>query len=62
MNSKITDMKKKLTQGEINKLKVLKHKRQKLETELAEYMENYIEPMEEKIEELRKQIDKIELE
>lgn len=62
MNSKITDMKKKLTQGERNKLKVLKHKRQKIETELAEYLENYIEPMEEKLEEIRKQIDEIELE
>lgn len=55
-------MKKKLTQGEKNKLKILKHKRQKIEQELAEYMENYIEPMEEKLEELRKEIDKIELE
>lgn len=62
MNSKITDMEKILTQGEKNKLKILKHKRQKIETELAEYMENYIEPMEEKLEELRKQIDKIEIE
>lgn len=60
MNSKITDMKNKLTQGEKNKLKVLKHKQQKLETELAEYMENYIEPIEEKLEKLRKQIDEIE--
>lgn len=54
-------MKNKLTKGEKNKLKVLKHKRQKIETELAEYMENYIEPMEEKLEKLRKQIDEIEL-
>jgi uncharacterized protein Yka (UPF0111/DUF47 family) len=55
-------MKKKLTQGEKNKLKVLKPKHQKLESELAEYMEKYIEPMEKKLEELRKQIDEIELE
>lgn len=62
MNSKIMDMKKKLTQGEINKLKILKHKRQKIEAKLAEYMENYVEPMEEELKELRKQIDKIEIE
>ena len=55
-------MKKILTQGEINKLKVLKHKRQKIEADLAEYMGNYIEPMKEKLEEIRKEIDKIELE
>jgi hypothetical protein len=42
-------MKKKLTQGEKNKLKVLKPKHQKLESELAEYMEKYIEPMEKKL-------------
>lgn len=55
-------MEKKLIQGEKIKLKVLKHKQQKLESELAEYMENYIEPMKEKLEKLRKQIDEIELE
>ena len=55
-------MENKLTQGEKNKLRVLKYKKQKIEEELAEYIENYIEPMEEELKNINKEIDDILLE